>query len=260
MTTVSTSFTSVTVSASLRLQAAGEDVAYSLSGTYAGVFQLERATSPDEKAWEIIAGPFSTANASVSGVYTTTGQNESLRWRATTHTSGTAVTSMADGDKIQRTQRDEFGNIRSVWRQSGVEWAGESIHDGTDYRRATTNFLAQGTPAAKTTSATLTAAEVLGGIITVNQGGAGVSTLTMPLGDDLEAALPANIAVGDSFEFSIINISTVAAEDAVLAVNTGVTAVGNLDVASNAAATDKSAGRFRVRRTAASTFVVYRVG
>ena len=117
-------------------------------------------------------------------------------------------------------------------------------------------FVNQGAPAAKTTSTTLTAAEILGGIITVNQGAAGASTLTMPLGTAIETAMPSDVANGDSFDFSLINISTVAAEDAVLAANTGVTAVGNLDVQSNDAATSKSAGLFRVRRTAANTYVL----
>jgi hypothetical protein len=116
----------------------------------------------------------------------------------------------------------------------------------------------QAAQTAKTTSATLTAAEVLAGIITVNQGGAGVSTLTLPLATSMDTALPSS-AANDAFDFSLINISTVAAEDAVLATNTGWTIVGNLDVASNAAATDKSAGRFRARKTGAGAWTLYRL-
>ncbi len=111
---------------------------------------------------------------------------------------------------------------------------------------------------AKTTSTTLTAAELLTGIITVNQGGGAVSTLTLPLATGMDTALAAS-AANDAFDFSLINISTVAAEDAVIATNTGWTIVGNLDVASNAAATDKSAGRFRARKTATGAWTLYRL-
>lgn len=116
----------------------------------------------------------------------------------------------------------------------------------------------QGAPTAKTTSATLTAAEVLAGIITVNQGAAGASALQLPLATDLDTAMP-DAAAGDAFDFSVINISTVAAEDATITTNTGWTLVGNIDIASNAAATDKSAGRFRARKTGAGAWTLYRL-
>ena len=126
-----------------------------------------------------------------------------------------------------------------------------------------TGLKTQAAPAAKTTSTTLTAAEVIGGLLTANQGAAGAAAYTMPLGTSLETALLAlkpNLALDDSFDFSLVNISTDAAEDATIAANTGVTVVGNMVVASNAAATDQSVGLFRVRRTAADTYVVYRIG
>ncbi len=125
---------------------------------------------------------------------------------------------------------------------------------------ATNFFVDQPAPTAKTVTDTLTAAELLGRIITVNQGAASTSTLTLPLGTAIETALGTNAVTDNSFEFSLINISTVAAEDALLAVNTGVTIIGNLNVASNATATDPSVGRFLVRRAAADTYIVYRIG
>lgn len=116
----------------------------------------------------------------------------------------------------------------------------------------------QGTATAKTVDATLTAAEIKAGIITVNQAAAGTSTLTLPLATAMDTAF-ANFTAGDSFDFSLINTSTVAAEDALLATNTGWTIVGNLDVASNAAATDKSAGRFRATKTGTGAWTLYRL-
>ncbi len=134
---------------------------------------------------------------------------------------------------------------------NGSGFAGAIIERGV-------RLISQGTPTAKTVSATLTAAELRPGIITVNQGGAGASALQMPDATAMSAGFP-NAADGDAFDFSLINISTVAAEDASITTNTGWTLVGDMDVASNAAATDKSAGRFRARRTGATAWTLYRL-
>lgn len=133
------------------------------------------------------------------------------------------------------------------------------VTGGLEVDGALTNTLIkQGAATAKTVSALLTAAELLTKIITVNQGAAGASALQLPTCANLDAALPL-AAAGDAFDFSLINISTVAAEDASITTNTGWTLVGNMDVASNAAATDKSAGRFRAAKTATATWTLFRL-
>src|SRR5574341_156151 len=107
------------------------------------------------------------------------------------------------------------------------------------------NLRKQAAPAAKTTTTTLTAAEIIAGLLTANQGGAGAATYTMPLGTDLETALLAlfpGLSNDDSFDFTIVNISTNATEDVTVAGNTGTTAVGNMTIASNAAVTDQAWG------------------
>lgn len=116
----------------------------------------------------------------------------------------------------------------------------------------------QAAQTAKTVSATLTAAEILAGLITVNQGAGAASTLTLPLATAMDTALP-DFAADMAVDFSLINVSTVAAEDAAIATNTGWTLVGNMDVQSNDAATSKSAGRFRARKTAAGAWTLYRL-
>ena len=116
------------------------------------------------------------------------------------------------------------------------------------------------TVTAKTTTTTLTAAEVLGGLITCNQGAGAVATYTLPTGTLLAAALPTTFAVGDSFEFQVTNISTVAAEDVTIQGGTGTTLKGSGAVASNNAATDISFATFRFVMTGTNTFDVYRVG
>jgi hypothetical protein len=98
----------------------------------------------------------------------------------------------------------------------------------------------------------------LTGIITLNQGAGASTAQQLPLATAMDTALP-DSAAGDAFDFSVINISTNAAEDGSVTTNTGWTLVGNMDVASNAAATDKSAGRFRARKTAAGAWSLYRL-
>lgn len=115
----------------------------------------------------------------------------------------------------------------------------------------------QAAPTAKTVSATLTAAELLAGIITVTQGAGAPSAQQLPTGTAIQAALPSDFAVGDSFDFSVINLGA-ASEVASITVNTDVTIVGyaTIDVA---AATASGSGRFRCRKTADHVFVVYRI-
>lgn len=131
------------------------------------------------------------------------------------------------------------------------------------FRESGRNLRKQAAPAAKTTAVTLTAAEIMAGLLTANQGGAAAANYTLPLAADLETALLAahpGLQTDDSFDFTLVNISTVAAEDITIVTNTGWTLVGNMVVASNAAATDQSWGTFRARRTAANTYSLYRVG
>lgn len=74
-------------------------------------------------------------------------------------------------------------------------------------------------------------------------------TLTMPLGSTLETLVTWS-AVNLGYEFSIINTAT---GTITIAANTGVTTLGALTIT-----TGTSAG-FRIRRTAANTFVLYRL-
>lgn len=113
-------------------------------------------------------------------------------------------------------------------------------------------------PTAKTTSVTLTVAEVTGGLITVNQGASTTSTLTTPTGAALDAALT-TFKVDTAFDFHIINTSTNSNEPAVLAAGTGVTLVGNDDIVANSATNVPSSAHFRARRTAAEAWSIYRL-
>lgn len=108
------------------------------------------------------------------------------------------------------------------------------------------------------TSATLTTDQISSGLILANQAASGAATYTLPTGTLLDAAW-VNIRTNKKFDFTIVNISTVAAEDVTVAVGTGITAYGNLTVASNNAVTDISSATFRLVRTGVATYDLYRL-
>ena len=112
-------------------------------------------------------------------------------------------------------------------------------------------FGQQPAPTAKSASATLTIAELLTQIVTTS--GTVAMTLTLPTGTLTDAGVtgPA-LPVNGCFDWAVINTGT-SAGAVTLAAGTGHTLVG-----SAAVAIGTSAG-FRTRKTAANTFVSYRV-
>lgn len=108
-------------------------------------------------------------------------------------------------------------------------------------------------------TATLTVAQILSGLIIVNQAGAAACTLTMPTASALDTAFP-NLKTNSRIDVSFVNISTVGAEDATIAVGTGITAYGNLFVPSNAATSDVAWGTFALVKTGDAAYNLYRVG
>ncbi len=97
-------------------------------------------------------------------------------------------------------------------------------------------------------SMAFTAASLLSGIVTATPTAG--RNVQLPTGAVLDAA--SEFAIGDSFDFSLV---TLAAFALTITVNTNVTIVG----APATAGTAGAAARFRVRKTAADTFVVYRI-
>jgi hypothetical protein len=102
------------------------------------------------------------------------------------------------------------------------------------------------TPSSISAVATLTNADILG--IIINTTGT-TYTVTMPLGTTLETLVSWS-AVNLGYDFSVINTATGVIT---IAINTGVTSLGSLTIAIAASA------QFRIRRTAANTFVLYRL-
>lgn len=116
----------------------------------------------------------------------------------------------------------------------------------------------QATPIALTAAATLTAAQLLVGLLTSNPGGGAAVNYQLPTAASLDTAL-ASAGVNASFDFSLVSISTNVAETATLTTNTGWTLVGNMTIAANSAATAQSAARFRARKTATGAWTLYRI-
>lgn len=109
----------------------------------------------------------------------------------------------------------------------------------------------QAAPVAKTGSATLTADEVQNGIVTVTSSTA--VALTLPTGALMDAGFQAGAAkVNQSFDWAVINLGSASGAITMTAA-TGHTIVGAAGVPINTSA------RFLTRKTAANTFVTYRL-
>jgi hypothetical protein len=103
----------------------------------------------------------------------------------------------------------------------------------------------QGDPVALNATGAVTAAAILGGIVTSTTAAAVAGTI--PTGAVMDAA--SSFAIGDAIDWSVI--TTGANAFTVTAAASGHTVVGNMVVAAG------KAGRFRTRKTAADTFVTY---
>jgi len=116
----------------------------------------------------------------------------------------------------------------------------------------------QAAPQTATTTATLTAAQITGGIL-VGTAGTGAVTYTMPTATAIDAVFT-NAKVNSTFELTVINLGT-SSGVITMAVGTGITAVGNLLVAiTGSAAGVGGAAQFLFRKTDTATYTVYRVG
>jgi len=119
---------------------------------------------------------------------------------------------------------------------------------------------AQAVPAAKTTAVTLTIAELLTGIVTATHTAGATAAYTLPTGTLVDAGC--SLEAGDSFDWSLINLSAAAADTVTVTAGTDHTIVGNAIVQSVHASTGLiygSSAMFRTKKTAANTMVTYRI-
>lgn len=109
-------------------------------------------------------------------------------------------------------------------------------------------------PQTATTTATLTAAQITGGLL-VGSPGTSAASYTLPVVTDVEAVL-ANEKVGSTFTFTIVNLGTSSGVITVVT-NTGWTLVGMLTMPITTSA--GSSGTFLARKTGDGTMTLYRV-
>lgn len=117
----------------------------------------------------------------------------------------------------------------------------------------------QGAEAAKTTSTTLTAAEISTKMITVNNGGGAATNLTLPTAAAMDIEFD-QMGNDQAFDFTVLNISTVSAEDCTILTNTGWTLTGRMQVDAAAGTQDNPVGTFRARKTGTGAWTLYRSG
>mgnify|MGYP006294945643 CR=1 FL=1 len=108
-------------------------------------------------------------------------------------------------------------------------------------------------PQTATTTATLTAAQIVNGMLYANPG-TSAATYTLPTGALVDAAVP-SASVGSTFDLSIVNVGTTSGT-VTLSMGSGLSDGGNATVA--LAVT--SSGLFRFRKTGDGAWSVYRLG
>ena len=117
------------------------------------------------------------------------------------------------------------------------------------------DFVNTSAPVSVTATATLTAAQVLNGLIIANSGvSSGAQTYTLPTVADFEAAFPSAVKVGATYTFRIVNIGTGTAT-AIVGTATGWTITGSLTMT-----IPITTGAVLVaRKTVSGTWTLYRV-
>ena len=115
--------------------------------------------------------------------------------------------------------------------------------------RTNTVFTARAVPSNSNVTATATASSLKDGLRTGTP--TGNIDLTIPTGTDMDSTFQ-DLQNNQSFEWSVINLAASSHVITVVAAS-GHTVVGNMAVAAN------SSGRFITRKTAANTFISYRI-
>ena len=115
----------------------------------------------------------------------------------------------------------------------------------------------QAAPQTATATATLTVAQLTGGLLVGNPSTTAAS-YTMPTATAIDAVFN-NAKVNSTFELKVINLGT-STGLITMVVGTGITAVGNLVIAiTGSAAGVGGAAQFLFRKTADAAYTVYRI-
>lgn len=153
---------------------------------------------------------------------------------------------------------DASYNTRVYLKQGGDE---QVIKSGGYLRNQGYDVNTQPDPTVKTVANTLTIAELLTKIINATPTATGATAAyTLPTGALIDAGL--TMEVDDSFDWCLINNALAAADTITVTADTGHTIVGNPVVQSLHASTGAVMGYsslWRTRKTAADTYVTYRI-
>lgn len=153
---------------------------------------------------------------------------------------------------------DTTFNTKVQQRKGGDEMC---VATGGYLRNQGYNIAAQAAPTAKTTANTMTIAELLTGIINATPTATGATAAyTLPTGANIDLGL--TMEVDDSFDWCLINNALAAADTITVTATTGHTIIGNPVVQSLHASTGATMGYsslWRTRKTAADTYVTYRI-
>lgn len=183
------SFTGVGDNTALTLRDKGEQVLISISGTYnmTILFQIEQG-APGSGAWQTVK-TYSTANATVSEIYTTKAFNETVRLIVDVDTSGTATATLTDNSALVHdpsTIRDRAGNVLLEFEQGGAGSVG-----GNMVRHGGQRWAENGVVSVTASTVTITPEEHAGRVVVLNRA-AGIT-----------ATLPAATGTGDEYTFFV---------------------------------------------------------
>lgn len=152
--------------------------------------------------------------------------------------------------------RDQGGD-RQVIASGGTM----NAEPGSQVNLRGTTLKKQVSPTTKTVANTMTIAELLTGIISATPTATGATVAyTLPTGALVDAGV--TMEVDDSFDWTIINNALAAADTITITAGDGHTIVGGPIVQSLHVTTGGITGysaTFRTRKTAAATFVSYRI-
>ena len=140
---------------------------------------------------------------------------------------------------------------------NGIVIDGAKVRDGI--------FIgAQAAPTAETAAATITIADILTGIVTLTQATGATVALTLDTGTAMDAGMPTGMGTDQYLDWYLINLSAAALDTGTLTADTGHTIVGVVLVPSLHITTGgldgTNSAQLRSRRTAANTWVTYRLG
>lgn len=205
------------------------------SGQYVNVFTSGAGLA---KVFKQVGGPPNNVPSAFSLETTNSGvvQNEEVVFGP--YTNGTTLRIFAFADNV-------YWSLGALAAIVPVVKAGPAIETR-----------AQLAPVAQTTTVTLLATDLASGIVTATQSSGGTIAYTLPTGTLTDAAL--NLRVNESIQWYLINLSSSAANTITLTAGAGHTIVGNavLGVATSAI---PGSATFLTRKTAANTFVTYRL-